>query len=139
MSRSFERKIIYAASAWQIVSGILTMFYYSYYLKSQGANIENLTMIEQKGVQSLFDSLYTFSVTYGLFFVVIAGLNIIFTIKILRDNTLQYKLPVYWIVLAIVFYFLNDFISLTLTLVAAIITLAKNKPMKTTLFNNINP
>ena len=130
MSRSFERKVIYAASIWQLVTGAITIFYYSFTLKKQGANVDKLTLLEQKGVQSLFDSLYSFAVTYGVLFIDIAGLNIIFVRWLVRDNTLQYMLPIYWIVLAAAFYFLSDYISLTLCLVAAVIALAKNKPIK---------
>ncbi|MFP7300081.1 hypothetical protein [Neobacillus niacini] len=135
MNRSFERKIIYAASSWQLITGAITVFFYSVTLKKQGANVENLSLLEQKGVQSLFDSLYSFAVIYGLLFIVIAGLNIIFVKRLVKDNTLQYKLPIYWIVLAAAFYFLTDFISLTLSLVAAVIALAKNKPIKIALDN----
>ncbi|MFT4414383.1 hypothetical protein ACLM5H_11040 [Fredinandcohnia humi] len=130
MSRSFERKIMYVASAWQLITGTITVFFYSIYLKNQGAELGDLSIIEQKGIQSYFDSLYSFSVMYGLFFILIGALNIIFVMRMVKDNTLQYKLPIYWIILAIAFYFLSDFISLTLTLIAAVIALAKNKPIK---------
>lgn len=130
MNRSFERKMIYAASAWQLITGVITMFFYSLYIKKQGANVESLSFAEQKGIQSLFDNLYSFTVTYGLLFIVIAIVNIIFVKRLLKDNTIQYKLPIYWIFLAVAFFFLNDFISLTLCLVAAVIALAKNKPIK---------
>ncbi|MCL6570567.1 MAG: hypothetical protein K6T88_02630 [Bacillus sp. (in: Bacteria)] len=135
MSRAFERKMIYAASAWQLITGVITMFFYSLTIKNKGADIENLSVVEQKGIQSYFDSLYSFTVTYGLLFIVIAILNIILVKSLLKDNTLQYKLPFYWMGLAVAFYFLNDFISLTLCLVAAVIALAKNKPIKVALAN----
>ncbi|MFP5115373.1 hypothetical protein ACSU64_23770 [Bacillaceae bacterium C204] len=133
MSRSFERKLIYTASGWQFITGLITMFYYSLYIKKQGSDVANLSLLEQKGIQSLFDSLYSFTVTYGLLFIVIAGLNIIFVKRLMKDDTLQYKLPLYWIFLAAAFYFLSDFISLTLCLAAAVMALAKNKPIKAAL------
>lgn len=135
MSRSFERKIIYIASAWQLITGFITLFYYSLYLKKQGVGVEHLPLNEQKGLQLLFDNLYSFTITYGLLFIVIALLNIIFVKKSLQDNTLQHKLPIYWIILAAAFYFLTDFISLLLCLMAAVIALAKNKPIKIALAN----
>lgn len=129
MSRSAERKIIYAASCWQLLTGIVTMFFYAFYIKKQGAELQ-LTGIEQKGMESLFNNLYSFAVTYGLLFIVIAIVNVILTKRLMKDSTLQYKLPVYLIVLAVAFYFLTDFISLTLCLMAAVIALAKNRPQK---------
>ncbi|OCA87647.1 hypothetical protein A8F94_07255 [Bacillus sp. FJAT-27225] len=130
MDRSFERKIIYIASGWQIVTGMITMFFYSMYVKQQGANLEHLQIPEQMGVQSLFDSMFTYTVTYGLFFVIIGVLNVIFAKRILKDDTLQHKLPLYWILLAIVCYFLSDYISLAFLMMGAVIALAKNKPIQ---------
>jgi hypothetical protein len=130
MSRAFERKIIYAAGAWQIFTGLITVFIYSLYIKKQGAGLENLDIVQQRGIQSYFDSLFSFAVTYGIFFVLIGVLNIIFANKLLKDDTLQVKVPIYLICLACIFYFLTDFISLMLCLAAAVIALAKNKPVK---------
>lgn len=126
MSRSMERKLLYVVSGWQLLTGFITIFFYASYWKMQGADAG----LEQNGFQSWFDNLYIFSVTYGLFFVVIAVLNIIFARKLLGDNTLQYKLPVYWIGLAAVCYFLSDYISLMLLLIVAVVALAKNKPIR---------
>lgn len=130
MSRSFERKIIFVASAWQIITGLITIFFYSFYIKSQGNDLDKLSQIEAMGVRSIFDNLFTFTVTYGLFFVVIASLNIIFVRKLVKDDTIQYKMPFFWICLSIVFFFLSDFISVMLCSVAAVIALSKNKPLK---------
>lgn len=132
MSRSFERNIIYVASGWQIVTGFITMFFYATYIKKQGveASLGNLQFAERKGMESLFDSLFTYTVTYGLFFILIGILNILFAKKILKDETIQYKLPLYWIGLAVICYFLSDFISVALLMTGAVIVLAKNKPIK---------
>lgn len=130
MSRSFERTIIYAASAWQLLTGVITVFFYSLYVKRQGANIGDIGIIEKKGIQAYFDSLYSFSVIYGLLFIIIGVLNIIFVTRMVKDNTLQYKLPLYWVILSVVFIVLSDYISVMLTLSAAVIALAKNKPIK---------
>ncbi|WP_099159520.1 hypothetical protein [Virgibacillus ndiopensis] len=130
MNRSFERKVMYVASGWQLFTGLITIFFYSFYIKSQGSDMEQLSFFQMKGVQEIFDTLYMFSITYGLLFVVIAILNIIFVKRMVKDNTVHYKLPVYWVILAVVFFFLSDFISVALCLVAAVIALAKNKPIK---------
>ena len=130
MSRSTERKLIYAASAWQILTGFITTFVYSFYIKSQSNNFENVSYMEAKGIQSIFDSLYSFIITYGIFFIVIGTLNIIFVKRMLKDNTLQYKLPLIWIALSVIFYLLTDYISIMLSLIAAVVALAKNKAIK---------
>ncbi|WP_047982705.1 hypothetical protein [Ornithinibacillus contaminans] len=130
MSRSFERKIIYAACVWQLITGIITTFFYSFYMKGQGKETEGLTYVQARGIQTIFDSIYSFVITYGMFFIVVAILNFLFTKLFMKDNTVQYKLPIAWIVFAVICYFLTDYISLLLCLVAAIVALSKNKAIK---------
>jgi hypothetical protein len=121
---------MYTASVWQMVTGLITVFYYSFYIKNQASGAGHLSPIESMGVQSLFDNLYTFSITYGLFFVVVSSVNFIFTRRLVKDDTLQYKLPLFWIALAVIMFFLSDFISVMLFLAAAVIALSKNRPLK---------
>ncbi|MCD7035390.1 hypothetical protein LRR81_14185 [Metabacillus sp. GX 13764] len=136
MSRSFERKFIYAACIWQLVTGALTVFFYPIYIRAHSGNLENLSFAQQKGIESYFSSLYSFTVTYGVFFMVVAVINFLLTRKLVKDGTLQYKFPLYLICLSGVCYFLNDYLSLALCLAAAVIALAKNKPLKTISSNN---
>lgn len=130
MSRAFERRLIYAACIWQLITGFATAFIYSVYLKNAGSQTGDLSVLEAKAVASVFDSLYTFTVTYGLFFMAVASLNFIFVRKFVKDGTIQYKLPVCWICLAVLFYFLTDYLSLMLCLLAGVIALAKNKSIQ---------
>ena len=130
MKRSFERKTIYIASVWQLLTGMITIFYYSFYIRGQASQLGNLSPVESMGVQSIFKNLYMFSVTYGLFFVVIAIVNTLFTWKMMKDHTLQYKIPFIWLGLAAIFFFLSDFISVMFYVSAGVIALAKNRVLK---------
>jgi hypothetical protein len=130
MKRSFERKTIYVACVWQLFTGVITLFFYSSYVKHQGDHLHHLSLIEQKGLQSIFDSLYTFTITFGLLFIVIAILNFIFTRSIVKDETVQIKMPLIWFGEAVLLYFLSDYISTMLLIMAGIIALAKNKTIR---------
>lgn len=130
MKRSLERNLIYGASVWQIISGLITIFFYSNYIKSQGTKLDNPTFSQIMGMDSVFSSYYTFIVTFGSFFILIALINIFIVQKHVKDDSLQYKIPIYWLFLAVLFYFLSDYLSLLLTSIAAVIALSKNKAIK---------
>lgn len=130
MKRSFERKLMYVASGWQIFTGLITIFIYTAYLRDKESHMGKLTFVEQKGLHSIFDSLSTFTYIFGLLFITIACINIFIVKKYVKDHTLQYKVPIYWVVLAIAFYFLNDYISVALCLSTVVITLSKNKAIR---------
>ncbi len=122
--------MIYIASVWQILSGVITIFFYSFYIRGQASQLGSLSPIESMGVQSIFKNLYMFSVTYGLFFVVIASVNALITWKMVKDHSVQYKIPLIWLGLAVIFFFLSDFISVMFYVSAGVIALAKNRVLK---------
>lgn len=126
-----ERKLVYAASIWQLFTGFITLFFFSYHIKQQGNHFSGTSLVEQKGVQAIFNSLYSFTITFAMLFIVIGILNILFTRSFVKDFTIQRKMPICWIGLAILLYFLSDFISVLLLLIAAILSLAKNRSIKT--------
>lgn len=130
MKRSFERRAIYIACIWQLITGAITLFFYSYHVKAEGQHVTNLSPIELKSVQSVFSDLYTFTITYGLFFIVLAIVNFLLTRSNVKDHSIQLKMPIFWLVLAVVYYFLSDFISVFLFMAASVIAFSKNKPTK---------
>lgn len=117
MSRIMERIIIYISSAWQIITGAITA----------GLYLFNLDMSLGAGpTTSMFG---TFIFIYGMAYVTLGIINIILTNKFVEDNTIQKNMPIFWIVLVIIFLILADYVSLTLLILAITITLAKNKPI----------
>ncbi|WEG12836.1 hypothetical protein PU629_00315 [Pullulanibacillus sp. KACC 23026] len=130
MKRTFERTAIYIACIWQLVTGSITLFFYSYHLKAEGDNMTNLSPLESASVHSVFSNLYTFTITYGLFFIVLAIVNCLLTRSTVKDQSIQFKMPTFWLILAVIYYFLSDFISVFLFLAAGIIAFSKNKPTK---------
>jgi hypothetical protein len=131
MKRTFERRAIYIACIWQLITGAITLFFYSYHVKAaEGQQVTNLSPIELKSVQSVFSNLYTFTITYGLFFIVLAIVNFLLTRTYIKDQSIQLKMPIYWLILAVIYYFLSDFISVFLFMAASVIAFSKNKPTK---------
>jgi len=127
MNRKLERKLIYTASAWQILTGGVTVLWYSFDVRNQAILENPANVVTALGLASYFDSLFMFSVVFGMLFIVVALINIMLVKSCLHDNTLHYKIPIYLFFLGVVFYFLFDFISLVLCMVSGIIILAKNK------------
>jgi len=118
MSRRFERVLIYIASIWQIITGSITAFIYLFNIESMvGASPQN----------SMFGM---FIFIYGMYYVSIGIINIILVRKYIKENTIQKKIPVFLIILSVIFLILGDYISLTLLILAAVIGLAKNKTIE---------
>jgi hypothetical protein len=124
MSRRLERIIIYIASAWQIITGAITA----------GLYLFNLDMTLGAGpTTSMFG---TFIFTYGMAYVTLGLINIILTNKFVEDNTIQNNMITFWIILAVSFLILADYVSLMLLVLAITIALAKNKPIKLNKMNS---
>lgn len=130
MNRTFERSMIYIACIWQLITGSITLFFYSYHLKVEGNHVTNLSPLQLASVHSVFSSLYSFTITYGLFFIVLAIVNFLLTRSTVKDQSIQLRMPIFWLVLAVIYYFLSDFISVFLFMAAGIIAFSKNKPTK---------
>ncbi|MGG1679571.1 hypothetical protein ACIFOT_28200 [Neobacillus sp. NRS-1170] len=126
MNRKLERKIILAGSLWQIVSGLLTIFVYASFLKKEGLNTSYNTVAKLEAAQSIFGSLYMFSVSFGLLFVILGIVNFVLA-KSMKDDQPEIKKPIWFIVLGILSYLVMDILGAFLFLSAGILAIAKNK------------
>ncbi|MDN4525930.1 hypothetical protein [Fictibacillus fluitans] len=126
MNRKLERKLVAIGSIWQIFSGLLTIFAYGSYIKSKGSSIQDTSFAQMKAMQSLFGSLYSFTVTFGMFFVILGIFNL-YLVRSLKDDVVEVRRSVWFLVLGVSSYFLMDFIGAVLFLSAGILALAKNK------------
>mgnify|MGYP007039440777 CR=1 FL=1 len=77
MNRKLERRLVMVGSIWQIVSGLLTIFVYASYIKNEGLNSSYNTLARLEAAQSIFGSLYMFSVSFGMLFVIMGILNFV--------------------------------------------------------------
>ncbi|MDM5337409.1 hypothetical protein QUF84_09300 [Fictibacillus enclensis] len=126
MNRKLERKLVVIGSSWQILSGLLTIFAYGSYIKSKGSSIHDTSFAQMKAMQSLFGSLYSFTVTFGMLFVILGIVNL-YLVRSLKDDKVEVKRSIWFLVLGVASYFLMDFIGAVLFLSAGILALAKNK------------
>lgn len=129
MNRRFEKIIAYVGSAWQILSGFITIFAYSTWIKGQGIKVTGSSQLYIDASQSVMDSVYSFSTTLGIFFVGIGLLNLYLS-KRLRKNEVEVKIPTWFIICGGISFFLMDFISCIAFIASGIIAMARNKSIK---------
>ncbi|WP_026566764.1 hypothetical protein [Bacillus sp. UNC41MFS5] len=126
MNRKLERKLVMVGSIWQIVSGLLTIFVYASYIKNEGLNSSYNTIARLEAAQSIFGSLYMFSVSFGMLFVIMGILNFVLA-KTLKDDKAEVKKPIWFILLGFGSYLVMDLLGALMFLSAGILALAKNK------------
>ncbi|QFK71640.1 hypothetical protein F7984_10575 [Pradoshia sp. D12] len=126
MNRKLERRLVMVGSIWQIVSGLLTIFVYASYIKNEGLNSDYNTLAKLEAAQSIFGSLYMFSVSFGMLFVILGIVNFVMA-KLLKDNQLEVKKPIWFILIGVTSYLVMDLLGSLMFLSAGILALAKNK------------
>lgn len=126
MNRKLERRLIMVGSAWQIVSGLLTIFVYASYIKNEGLNSSYNTLAKLEAAQSIFGSLYMFTVSFGMLFVILGIVNFVLA-KSLKDDQAEVKKPIWFILLGVASYLVMDLLGSLMFLSAGILALAKNK------------
>ncbi|MFC0270367.1 hypothetical protein ACFFIX_02690 [Metabacillus herbersteinensis] len=126
MNRKLERRLITIGSIWQMGSGLLTIFFYASLIKKEGLRSTENTFAKLEATQSIFGSLYMFTVTFGMLFVVMGVVNL-YLAKTLKDDEVEYKKPIWFILLGLVTYFLMDIVGSLMFLSSGILALAKNK------------
>lgn len=129
MNRRFEKIIAYTGGTWQILSGLITIFAYSTWIKKQGFNITGSSQLYINASQSVVDSIYSFTTTIGLLFVGLGILNL-FLAKKIKSEKVEKKIPIWFIICGIISYFLMDFISCIAFIASGVIAMAKNKSIK---------
>ncbi|ETI70644.1 hypothetical protein BAVI_01220 [Neobacillus vireti LMG 21834] len=126
MNRKLERRLLMVGSTWQILSGLLTIFVYASYIKNKGLNSSYNTLAKLEAAQSIFGSLYMFSVSFGMLFVILGILNFVLA-KTLKDDKAEVKKPIWFILLGVASYLVMDLLGALMFLSAGILALAKNK------------
>lgn len=126
MNRKLERKLVIVGSLWQILSGLLTIFVYASFIKNEGLHASSNTLEKLEAAQSIFGSLYMFSVSFGMLFVILGILNLVLA-KTLKDDQPEVRKPIWFILLGILSYFVMDILGAFLFLSGGILAIAKNK------------
>lgn len=126
MNRKLERRLALIGSVWQVTSGLLTIFLYATYIKGEGLKTSSNSIAKLEAADSVFGSLYMFSVSFGMIFVILGILNFVLARK-LKDDQTEVKKPIWFILLGLASYFVMDILGSILFLSAGILALAKNK------------
>lgn len=126
MNRKLERKLIYIGAIWEIITGLLTIIFYASFIKKEGMGIKETSFAKAEAIQSLFGSLYMFSVSFGMLFIALGLINFL-AAKNLKDNVVTVKVPIWLFIIGLASYFLMDILSSLMFLSAGILALAKNK------------
>lgn len=126
MNRKLERKLVIVGSLWQILSGLLTIFVYASFIKNEGLHASFNTLEKLEAAQSIFGSLYMFSVSFGMLFVILGIINLVLA-KTLKDDQPEVRKPIWFILLGILSYFVMDILGAFLFLSGGILAIAKNK------------
>jgi uncharacterized membrane protein YvlD (DUF360 family) len=130
MSRKFEKTAAYTGSAWQIASGLYTVFIYSMKVRGMEAGIAVNSHIQETSAKLMADNLYMISVTFGMFSLIVGALNIYLSRK-LNDKKAEIGIPIWFVICGFVSYLITDFISAIAFIAAGVIAIARNKTIKT--------
>lgn len=130
MSNKMEKTLVYIASGWQLLDGLITIFIYAPYIKQKGLNAAGLTFVEKEGLNSLLGSIYSVASIYGILLILLGFITIYITRSYLKEGIVPGKVPFWFLICGIFSYFTMDIISLILYMGAGIIILAKNRSLK---------
>lgn len=127
MSRNLERKLIMILGTWQIIDGLITIFYYGLY--KYGWKVSDLSSSSDVS-EVIYSNLFTVTTTFGILLISLGLVNILISHKYLKDNQISQKIGIFLIIQVIFAYMIFDIISVVLGISAAIILLSKNKSIK---------
>lgn len=130
MKRNAERKLIVAASVWHFINGILTIFVFGMWFKTNGDIAINEMYPELVGGSSSFvDILYTVLTTYSVIVILVGAANI-YCLRYMKDDEINRKWQI-WMVLLLVLSFLSvDVIASLFYLFALVSYSSKNKAIR---------
>lgn len=129
VSRRLERKSITIGAIWQIISGVITIFIYSPYVKSQVNHLDGLSAFESKGVETIISGAHFLVSNIGLFFLAMGIFNL-YLVKTIKDHSIEKKKSIWFMACGIISYLTFDIISTFIYIVSSIIMLSKNKAIK---------
>lgn len=88
--------------------------------------VKETSFAKIEAIQSLFGSLYMFSVSFGMLFIALGLINFLVA-KNLKDNEVTVKVPIWLFIIGLASYFMMDILSSLMFLSGGILALAKNK------------
>lgn len=129
MDRKFEKNLIRIAAVWNLISGIMTMFFYSSWVISQGLDVDKTAMINNRANHVLIDNLYTFTHIFGLFFILLGIISLMISNKISTDKV-SMRIIIWLIFCSLVSYLCIDIIGALIYITSIVIIFSKNQAVK---------
>lgn len=129
MKRTTERRVLYLAAIWNILTAMFTIIGYSTWFKHEG--VTRLQANNQYSYlnSSMLDSVTSVIMLFGLFMLVIGVINI-FVARTMQNDFINTKVMV-WLSICTLIQFLSfDILGIFLYLVATILYFARNKAIK---------
>ncbi|WP_139903125.1 DUF4064 domain-containing protein [Clostridium thermarum] len=126
MSRKFEKSLSLMGAFWQIITGVITIFFYGTWIRGQVLDSESASALDVMSSRVVAKNLYSFTVTFGVFFVLLGIINIYCSYK-LNPQKVAKKIPIWFILCSLISFFCMDFIGCIAFMSAAVIALARNK------------
>lgn len=127
MKRGIERKLVILLGIWQIIDGLITIFYYGLY--KYGYQLNTLSD-KNEFTDTLQSSLFTVTNTFGILLISLGLINLLISKRYLKDNQISRKIGVFLIIQSLFSYIIFDLISVIFGMSSAVIILAKNKSIK---------
>ena len=125
-----EEVFLGIGSIWNIVTGAITMFYYSSWLQ-QNVLIE--TTGDRGGLfadRYYFESVYLFVIGYGLAFILLGAVNFYLSTKIRKDGV-STKVIIWLCLCALALYLTMDIIGFIFYFATVVTCIFKNMALKT--------
>lgn len=135
INRKIERRMILVASSWQIISGAITSFIYAPTVSNNPDYLKKLSEFELVSTQILLKNIYIVSFTIGLFFISFGVLNFLIQ-KRIKDNQINNKIPIWFLIYAVICFFVMDIFSMIIFFLTAIIMFSKNRAIRQTIINS---
>lgn len=131
MKRGIERKLVLLLGIWQIIDGLITIFFYGLY--KYGYQLNTLSD-KNEFTDTLQSSLFTVTNTFGILLISLGLINLLISKRYLKDNQISKKIGIFLVIQSFFSYIIFDLISVILGISSAVIIFAKNKSIKKILF-----
>lgn len=130
ITRTFERRLVYALGIWQIIDGLITILYYGVYQQSQMMSGENLASEQIYVLENTFGSVFNFINIFGLLLIGLGLINLVVAKNYVKDTIVNYKVGIWLVGVGLFSYFIMDILSVIISISAGVIYLAKNKSIQ---------
>ena len=130
MSRKKERVLVQVMGAWQILDGVITILLYGL------GNTFNLPIIGTANIEYLnelnntYGGIFVLICSFGIILIGLGMTNLMLARRYIKDGKEHFKIGFFILGQGLFSYFIMDIISLVLGIIAGVLILAKNKPIR---------